>query len=233
MDPTERLAEAHLKTRGFSTLVYEPDGNVPPDFLADGRVAAEVRRLNQNEQGRAELRGLEEVEIPLLKHLDALLASYGAPSKEAWWVTIDFKRPVPRWSTLEPLVKAFLDQCVARNMQQRERRTIGPNLTLDVFPRRRRSSRTFAVAFTSDDDSGGWVIPELERNLRLCIDEKTRKVAPYRSRYAEWWLLLVDLFAFGLDEFDRQHFRNEVHIAHTWDKVIIVNPVRPSDHFTL
>ena len=44
----------------------------------------------------------------------------------------------------------------------------------------------------SDLDSGGWVIPELERNLKICIDEKTAKVSAIRGRYSELWLALID-----------------------------------------
>jgi hypothetical protein len=42
MDRSETLAYNHLVFRGFSSPVYEPDGNVPPDFLLDGRIAVEV-----------------------------------------------------------------------------------------------------------------------------------------------------------------------------------------------
>ena len=45
MDTSEKIAYDFLLHQGFKSIVYEPDGNVPPDFLADGRVAIEVRRL--------------------------------------------------------------------------------------------------------------------------------------------------------------------------------------------
>ena len=44
MDRSEQVAMKHLLFCGFSTVVYEPDGNVPPDFLVDGSIAVEVRR---------------------------------------------------------------------------------------------------------------------------------------------------------------------------------------------
>lgn len=37
MDDSERLAENFLKEWGFKNVVFEPDGNVSPDFLCDGR----------------------------------------------------------------------------------------------------------------------------------------------------------------------------------------------------
>lgn len=48
MDPTEKHVYAHLVHRGYSDIVYEPDGNIAPDFLLNKRVAVEARRLNQN-----------------------------------------------------------------------------------------------------------------------------------------------------------------------------------------
>jgi len=49
MDSSERIVYQYLSYQGFSDVAYEPDGNVPPDFLLNGRIAVEVRRLNQNE----------------------------------------------------------------------------------------------------------------------------------------------------------------------------------------
>lgn len=44
-----------------------------------------------------------------------------------------------------------------------------------------------------DHDSGGWVLAETLKNLRICIEEKTRKVARVRHKYPEWWLMLIDI----------------------------------------
>ena len=40
MDESEKVAKDYFVHLGFRTVVYEPDGKVPPDFLADGRIAA-------------------------------------------------------------------------------------------------------------------------------------------------------------------------------------------------
>ncbi len=49
MDQSESHARDYLEHLGLGRVVYQPDGNVPPDFLVDGRIAVEVRRLNENE----------------------------------------------------------------------------------------------------------------------------------------------------------------------------------------
>lgn len=72
MDASEAVVEKLLKHMGFESVVYEPDGNTPPDFLADGRVAVEVRRLNQNHDSGDGKRGLEETSIPLWNKVEKL-----------------------------------------------------------------------------------------------------------------------------------------------------------------
>jgi hypothetical protein len=49
MNDSEKAVYEYLTSLGFRTVVYEPDGKVSPDFLIDGRIAVEARRLNQNE----------------------------------------------------------------------------------------------------------------------------------------------------------------------------------------
>jgi hypothetical protein len=48
MKSEERIAENYLTSLGFENVVFEPDGNIPPDFFVDDRIAVEVRRLNQH-----------------------------------------------------------------------------------------------------------------------------------------------------------------------------------------
>ena len=88
-----------------------------------------------------------------------------------------------------------------------------------------RGISTFYVpAGYTDGESGGFLIAEIETNLRFCIDEKTRKIASFKSNYPEWWLVLPDLIGYGLDEFDQSSFRGQVSITHEWDKVILLDP---------
>jgi len=43
MDASEKLVAKYLAHRGYMDVIYEPDGNVPPDFLVNGCIAIEVR----------------------------------------------------------------------------------------------------------------------------------------------------------------------------------------------
>lgn len=226
MDATEKLVEDHLKHRGYVNVIYEPDGNVPPDFLVDGSIAIEVRRLNQNHFDGASAKGLEEVAIPLWKKVKSLLASMGPPVKgETWFVHFRFGRPVESWKSLEPKLRSGLRSFMASSAQARAVVAAGQGFELEVFCRASKPHQTmFIMAGCSDDESGGWLLAEMEANIRHCTSEKARKIAKVQSKYPVWGLALVDHIGYGLDDFDREMFRDQVSIEHTWDKIILIDP---------
>jgi len=39
MNREEKIAKVYLTSLGFKNVVFEPDGNFPPDFSVDGRIA--------------------------------------------------------------------------------------------------------------------------------------------------------------------------------------------------
>lgn len=52
MKKDEIKAKIFLESIGFPVddIIYEPDGNIPPDFLVKPSLAIEVRRLNKHIQ---------------------------------------------------------------------------------------------------------------------------------------------------------------------------------------
>ena len=90
----------------------------------------------------------------------------------------------------------------------------------------------FRLAWATDGDADGPRIALMERNVKCCIRDKTAKVLPYRGRYPEWWLVLVDV-AFGLDPQERCVFRQRGGIGHDWDRVFVLNPAAPALSFDL
>ena len=65
MDNSERLAEQYLRSLELGNVCYEPDGNIPPDFVVDGRIAVEVRRLNQYVSNNGQMEAVERAAIPM------------------------------------------------------------------------------------------------------------------------------------------------------------------------
>jgi hypothetical protein len=76
MDRQEQIVKEYLESKGYTDIVYEPDGNIPPDFLVDNKIAIEVRRLNQNFVAEGESKGLEEVEIPLYHTIVKIVSEF-------------------------------------------------------------------------------------------------------------------------------------------------------------
>jgi hypothetical protein len=109
VNSAERIAQEYLLRLGYERIEYEPDGNVPPDFLVDGSIAVEVRKLNQNHVTADGVRGLEHLAVPLERKMDSLLKSFHGPTHEAsWFVLFTFRRPVPEWKQLRKMVTTAL-----------------------------------------------------------------------------------------------------------------------------
>lgn len=226
MDDSESLVDRYLRFRGFNTVIYEPDGNVPPDFLADHRIAVEVRRLNQNfVHDCGERRGLEELSIPLRRKVKTLLPCLGpAIDGETWFVAFDFRRPLESWNSLELKIAAALTRFRTSPVRSRVTLPITDNFEVELFPASRAHATTFVLGAASDDDAGGFVLAEVVRNLQLCSEEKEGKVKRFRAKYPEWWLVLPDHVGYGVDPQDEAAYRDALTFSHGWDKIVLLDP---------
>lgn len=226
MDESEMLAERYIRSLGYTSVVYEPDGNIPPDFLIDGQIAVEVRRLNQNFKlpaGHSE--GLEELAIPLWQKIKKLLLSLGpAKNGESWFIGFDFRRPLEPWQSLEAAIRNELQAFMNAPTRSKSTLTITENFQLDIFPAGHAHATFYLLGSGSDSDSGGFVLAEVRKNLELCIAEKDQKVAPFRSKYPEWWLILADHIGYGVDSEDNALFAEALAFPHSWQKIVLLDP---------
>jgi hypothetical protein len=86
MTEEEGYAEEYLKFRGFRNIIFEPHCSRTPDFLVDGRIAVEVRRLNQYTKTKSgDLEALGKLGKPLRERLQELLKSFGPPTNGVSW----------------------------------------------------------------------------------------------------------------------------------------------------
>lgn len=102
--------------------------------------------------------------------------------------------------------------------------TLPSGVELKLFRAPGPKATFFRPAGHSDEHSGGFLIGEIETNLKLCIAEKTTKIANYRAKYPEWWLVLLDHIGYALDPFEQELFQARVSLTHTFDKVILLDP---------
>jgi hypothetical protein len=206
--------------------VYEPDGNIPPDFVVNGRIAIEVRRLNYNRMTKSgETRGLEKLQFDLLNCMKGVFSSLGPPKAgKSWFVDYTFSRPIPSLTKLKRDVRKVLSAFRDGQVEDREF-FLTDRFKMGLIP----SSEVFADCFVLggyvDRDAGGWLIQELENNVRLCVQEKSKKILDIRAKYPEWWIILIDHIGYGA--------RESIHVEHDWDKVILVNPLNPEQGYEI
>jgi hypothetical protein len=85
--------------------------------------------------------------------------------------------------------------------------------------------QNYFVMGVCDPDFGGWTKLELQRNLKICIDQKTVRWKASRiprTKYDEWWLAFIDLINHGREADIK--LPPEVP-PHNWDKIILINPL--------
>jgi hypothetical protein len=229
MKGSEAHAKAFLEHLGLGPVVYEPNGNRPPDLVTAGGIAVEVRRLNQHYEDEGKLRALEHDDFPLLDGFRRLLATFG-PSREgqSWWVSYWFRRPVPKWRVLEKAARELLAH-VDREARAPERTiAVHPNFTIRLIPCTVPQLQRFAFSGYVDRNAGGWLIYELQRNLQICSDEKVRKVAPYLDQYDTWWLVLVDKIGHGSGATEEDLIAANVLVRGPWHRLVLLNPSDPT-----
>jgi hypothetical protein len=231
VDASEAVAEKLLNHLGFQSVVYEPDGNVPPDFLADGRIAVEVRRLNQNHDSGNGLRGLEETSIPLWQKIEKLGRSFGSAKGESWFLCFSFSRPVKPWKELEPELRAALVAFMAQPNRKSGLVFADDSFELDVLRASQPLERYFLVGGSSDHQSGGFLVAQMLENIAHCAAEKLQKIANFRCNYSEWWLVLIDHIGLGLSGSDKQLLLAHAKRPAGWDKIILVSPIDSTSWF--
>ncbi|MGE0155100.1 MAG: hypothetical protein AB7R90_20975 [Reyranellaceae bacterium] len=234
MKSEERLAEQYLRSIGIGDIVYQPDGNVMPDFLVDQHVAIEVRRLNQHSVFQGHTKGLEEDSIPLVQKIENLLPLLGKPiDARSWFVGLGFRRPIPPWEYLKPrIIRSLLNSTISTNAQSGTIK-ISDNFEIDLHLASDTHPTRFVFGGWSDGDEGGFVVSEVLRNLEIAVAEKTRKQKSVREKYKIWWLIFVDYIGRGLNADDRHTLKQHFKIPEEWQKIVLINPLDCLDGFEL
>lgn len=223
MDQHEKRVKSYLISQGISEqdIRFEPDGNVPPDFLIKGQIAIEVRRLNQNIRGES----LEERSIPLFDSVSKILTEFnGRIPDKTYFFSLRYKRPLPNKTQIKEITKSVLDEFCVNPSDIRIEIPFDDNLAYVITPATFRNNITFLMRGNIDLDRGGWILHEMEKNIQYCSDEKNRKIKKYKHKYKTWWLALIDHISHGLDNCEQKLFAQSINIEHDWDKIIIINP---------
>ena len=120
----------------------------------------------------------------------------------------------------EEVVKDDLQKLASGSIRNKKHETcLHEHFRIEFTQMNKCGDRAFVQIGDSDDDRGGWVDDLLKTNILYCIEEKTGKIAKYKSSYPKWWLVLVDFIVDGRPADDR------ALVPHPgWDRVIVIHP---------
>ncbi|MCX5846579.1 MAG: hypothetical protein NTW12_09545 [Deltaproteobacteria bacterium] len=224
MKREERIAEAYLKSLGLGDVVFEPNGNIPPDFSLNGTIAIEVRRLNQHSFRNGEVRGLEEARVPLFGLLPSALSEFDSLyDGHSYWVSVRFRRPIGKSAVNKKAIAKSLSAFLKRPLQLPCDLKVTENIYFHVFSSQAVEGKVFRFAGGTDRESGGFVLSEFTKNFKHCVEEKIQKVKEYRDRYPSWWLVLVDHIAHGFKQTDKDEVKSMIGPITFWDKVVVLD----------
>jgi hypothetical protein len=221
--PGERVAIEYFKFQGYSNLIHEPDGNIPPDILIDGKIAVEVRRLNQHVEINGVYEPLEDLEYRLAPKIIKMIRGYdNLKSDITSYVSFKFKRPLIVKKNLLKVVKDLLDARLECLNEANEYEL--DNFTIKFRPSTKVYNRPYVFAWYSDDDDGGLVINNILENLKIVIEEKERKILPYKEKYQHWWLAVNDKIGFEIDDIDLVQLQTSFNIPTFFERIIFISP---------
>lgn len=225
MNREENIANVYLKSLGFKDVVFEPEGKKKfPDFRIDGNIGVEVRRLNQNYFTKNEVRGLEEVRIPLFELVESVLNKFDLYYKGcSYWVSIRFHRPVEKGNINKKAIVEALSNFLSRPFPLPCDVKVTENIYLRIFPSQAVAGKVFRFAGGTDRESGGWVLAEFKKNFNYCVEKKTKKIKRPHDKYTSWWLVLVDQIAHGFNESEKEEVKSAASTNTAWDKVIVLD----------
>ena len=225
MDYEEEIAYNYLKEEISSNVIYEPDGNVPPDFVIDSKIAVEVRRLNQHHFISGKLKPNEELGYKLVPRIARLLKEFETEGFErSILVSIYFKRPLKVDSNLISLVKSIIKSNVI-NLKQELNFKIHDNFHLKLYPSSKKLKKSIFIGTISDYDSGGFIVSEILKNLEIVIPEKEEKIKYYYENYSQWWLILIDYIGYCLETMDIEQLNKSLNINTIFDKILLISPI--------
>ena len=224
----ECRAKQWLELQGYTDIRRPSDD--PPDYIVEGRYAAEVRRLNYSEDERT---------TPLHENIERVLAKLG-PSTDGKTVFVSCGYPhacrLPHESVVEKEIK-----CALKPHRWRE----GGLLQLDCGISLRFHTPIpsgslghkfeLNAVYVGPPRWGG--VGDLSDNISRCIEEKSGKVRN-KNRvhdYPCWWLLLIDHIHYvpSLNENQLNTLREAIRSRDFWSRIVIIGSEKPERFYQL
>lgn len=226
MNREEMLAEHYLQTLD-SDVAFEPDGNVPPDFLLNGKIAVEVTRLNEHIEVQGEIKRLDDDYSKIINSIESVFKAFVSPIDDAnYWVSVKIKRPFGNIKKTKKKIRSHLAEFAkASDILLYQKYEITDALSFSYMQGSTdTSASTFRLGFQSQHDAGGFVYDEIVKNSKYCIERKSKKIAKLKDNHQTWWLVLVDYVCRGYYPEYIDDFKSAIDRG-AFDKVIFIEPL--------
>ena len=221
----ERIVFEYLTKSGFQQILYEPDGNIPPDFSINDEIAVEVRRLSQLYFSKDGYKSLEEDYIRLVRSVRHVLGEFDHESVvDSYWIVLNFHRPLENLKTIRCKIRETLADFLSGRLSNIHDIPITKSVKISIAKADHPNRKRFRIGIETDMDSGGWIIPMYISNINQCIKEKLQKIQHYISNYKKWWLVLVDMMI-AYSGSDTIEIIQGVNKPKEFERVIIIDPI--------
>ena len=212
--------------------------NDPPDYVVNGRVAVEVRKLNFPE---------EEFEEPLRQNVTKALKNLGVRLPDGYTTFVDLHYYLPRAARghlklpgknkkeLRIKIESALNSI---DSYESQRIQLGPGLSLHTFASEFKGTYRFKLnaVYVLPADTG-WDLPDYRDTIANCVREKSQKVWNKNNveDFDEWWLALVDHVKVGaqLNRDELRWLSEAIPAREFWSRIIVISPENPEWFFEL
>jgi hypothetical protein len=220
-NPDEEIAEKYLRTCGAT--VFEPDGNIPPDFSVNGNIGVEVRRLNQNYRDGDQVSGLEQNSIPLIKNIKSELSKSPIVNPdEKFWLKIRYAQNKSKSKEIRCSIADAVSNFEASGHKCQSSYQVTDTLELVFMAKAGNTNQKYSLGLFVDENSGGWVVDMYITEINHCVQEKEHKVKPYEKAYSQWWLCLVDHIG-SFDSYSHPDIIAGIFKPSIFEKIIVLN----------
>jgi len=224
MKPEESFAEQYLMGLGLGQVIFEPDGNTPPDFSIGISIGVEVRRLNQQYFSSSKPEGLEQLSFPLWNLIEKEISKFDSKyNGNTYFIGFEFSRPYdesPK-ETAKSIREKLNNFLLSGNSPPTDL-PINNGLNFFLLSASPIPGRTFVMAGDLDHDSGGAILPMFIDNINYCIEQKSKKIEPYLNSYNEWWLLLINTLGWGLDSKEKLYVKSKISGLRKFNRLVII-----------
>lgn len=211
-----------LKSKGYKNIKYEPDGNVPPDFLINEKIAVEVTRLN-----------FENIEwtYEFIKEVRDIVENFKRENFTNYVLfTVRFNALINE-RKIKRYIK-YIREILCNYDGNTEKDEVLDNyveISLKPILDGNKSSKILDPYLFSSSITIGFLVSEAYKKLKKVIIEKGEKKTKINTKYDFWWLILVDHTGICLSSNSERDLKklkelvmNDKSICSEWDEISIL-----------